>query len=867
MSSASTDAAGFPRPGAAAPATAAGHAARTGIADTPNPLPRPPGEAEALARAWAFPRGWRVLSEVNNTLIGPLFLGTALLFFLLAGVLGLLIRLQLVVPGNALLDAATYNQVFTMHGTVMMFLFAVPAVEAVGIILMPSMLGTRELPFPRLGAYAYYAYAVGGLVFFGSLFLGAAPDGGWFMYPPLTSREHSPGINTDMYLLGIGFIEISAIAGAIELTVGILCNRAPGMTLGRIPIFAWAMLVFAVMVLVAFPAVIVASLLLELERALGWPFFRPEAGGDPLLWQHLFWFFGHPEVYIIFLPAAGMVSMMVPAMARTPLVGHGLVVVALVGTAFLSFGLWVHHMYATGIPALSLSFFAAAGSAVAIPSGLQIFAWIATLAAGRLRLNEVPSLFVLGFLFIFTLGGLTGVMVAMTPFDWQAHDTYFIVAHLHYVLIGGMVFPLLGGLYYWAPTMGGRLSDRLGRWAFWLLFLGTNLAFFPMHLSGLIGMPRRIYTYPAGMGLELPNLLSTLGALCFGAGAAVVLADFVLHYRPSRAGGSPWGAGTLEWLPGGNWGLRSIPRIASRYPLWDRPALAEEVETGGHYLPGTATGRRESLVTSPTEAEPQYVGIVAGPGWAHVVAALATAAHFLLLTGSLYIPSLAAGVLAVAAMLWWLWHGTDHGPIVGRIAIGGGIVLPDYLSGPRNTSWWAMVVLMLADASVFACLAGTYLFLWLVNAAGLWPPPGLVPPWAGWAALSGLGWLGAAGVLWAARPGPGRRGGPWPHRAALLAALALLAGALCLDLWAQWRAGVRPDAHAYGATVFALLAWQGFHVATAALMLLYTVARSLVGRIDGVRRVTYDNTALFCGYTAAQGVAGAALLHGFPVLL
>ena len=396
-------------------------------------------------------------------------------------------RLQLAVPSNTFLSQETYNQIFTMHGTVMMFLFAVPVVEAMGILMLPQMLGARDLPFPRLGAFAFWAYFVGGMVFFGTLFFDLAPNGGWFMYPPLTSTQFSPGVGADFWLLGIGFIEISAIAGAIEIIVGVLRTRAPGMSLDKLPMFAWTMLIFAGMIVFAFPAVILATMLLELERAFGWPFFIAAKGGDPLLWQHLFWFFGHPEVYIIFLPAAGMVSMIVPTMARTPLVGYNLIVVALIATGFFSFGLWVHHMFTTGIPALSLSFFSAASMAVSLPSGIQIFAWIATIASGRLTL-ATPSLFVLGFIFIFTLGGLTGVMVAMVPFDWQAHDTYFVVAHLHYVLVGGMVFPLFAGIYYWAPAFSRRaLSERLGRWTFALMFVGFNVAFFPMHIC----RPRR----------------------------------------------------------------------------------------------------------------------------------------------------------------------------------------------------------------------------------------------------------------------------------------------------------------------------------------------------------------------------------------
>src|SRR5688572_8657065 len=391
------------------------------MADTasnyPNALPRPRREREDLATIWASPKSWRIVTDVNNTVIGCFYVGTAMLFFLLAGVLALLMRLQLAVPSNTFLSQETYNQIFTMHGTVMMFLFAVPVVEAIGIVLLPQMLGARDQPFPRLGAFAFWAYFVGGLVFFSTLFFDLAPSGGWFMYPPLTSSQFSPGLGADFWLLGIGFIEISAIAGAIEIIVGVLRTRAPGMTLDRMPVFAWTMLIFAGMIVFAFPAVILATMLLELERAFGWPFFIAAKGGDPLLWQHLFWFFGHPEVYIIFLPAAGMVSMIVPTMARVPLVGYRLVVIALIATGFFSFGLWVHHMFTTGIPTVALGFFSAASMAVAVPGGIQVFAWIATIATGRLRMTAA-SLFVIGFLLIFTLGGLTGVMVAMVPFDW-----------------------------------------------------------------------------------------------------------------------------------------------------------------------------------------------------------------------------------------------------------------------------------------------------------------------------------------------------------------------------------------------------------------------------------------------------------------
>ena len=376
-----------------------------------------PVSQDSLARlraAWAMPKRFGFFTEVNNTHVGVLYIATGLLFFLGAGVLALLMRIQLAWPNNTFLDADTYNQFFTMHGTVMMFLFAVPIVEAVAVLLLPSMLGTRDMPFPRLSSFGFWCYAIGGAMVFASLFFRIAPDGGWFMYPPLTGAKYSPGINTDVWVLGLGFVEISAVAAAVELIVGILKTRAPGMTLSRMPIFAWYMLVTAGMIMIGMPAVIAADILLELERAFGLPFYDATRGGDALLWQHLFWLFGHPEVYIIFLPAAGMVSMMLPSFARAPLVGHAWVVLAAVAVGFLSFGLWVHHMFTTGLPLLSLSFFSAASSAIAIPMGIQVFAWLATLWEGRPVLR-VPMLFILGFLVIFVIGGLTGVMVAAVP--------------------------------------------------------------------------------------------------------------------------------------------------------------------------------------------------------------------------------------------------------------------------------------------------------------------------------------------------------------------------------------------------------------------------------------------------------------------
>ncbi|MFL5576732.1 MAG: cytochrome c oxidase subunit I, partial [Gemmatimonadaceae bacterium] len=581
-----------------------------------------PEATERLEAAWAMPRRFGRLKEVNNTSIGVLYIATGFLFFLGAGVLALVMRLQLAFPGMTVLDAETYNQFFTMHGTVMMFLFAVPIVEAAAVLLLPSMVGARDMPFPRLSALGFWSYALGGVMVFASLFFGVAPDGGWFMYPPLTGARYSPGINTDVWILGLGFVEISAVAAAVELIVGILKTRAPGMTLGRMPIFGWYMLVTAGMIMIGMPTVIAADTLLELERAFGMPFYDATKGGDPLLWQHLFWLFGHPEVYIIFLPAAGMVSMMLPTFARTRLVGYDWVALAAMAVGFLSFGLWVHHMFATGLPLLSLSFFSAASSAIAIPMGVQVFAWLATLWDGRPVLRT-PMLFLLGFLCTFTIGGVTGVMVAAVPYDWQVHDSYFVVAHFHYVLIGGMLFPLFAAVYYWTPIVTGRLlSERLGQWAFWLMFVGFNAAFLPMHWTGLLGMPRRIYTYSSELGWNTLNLVSSVFSFVFAAGVLVVVYDFVRHLRTGeKAGRNPWNAPSLEWLAGlSNYGLRSLVPITSRYPLWEQEGLADAAQAGRGFLPDAPTREREAIVTSPVTAEPEQIIRLPGPGWTAFVA-------------------------------------------------------------------------------------------------------------------------------------------------------------------------------------------------------------------------------------------------------
>ncbi|MRV73619.1 cytochrome ubiquinol oxidase subunit I [Duganella sp. FT92W] len=832
----------------------------------PSRAQRPPDELAQLERAWRTPRGWRFFTTVNNTNIGRLYIGTALLFFVLAGVLALLMRLQLAQPGNTLLAPGTYNQVFTMHGTVMMFLFAIPVVEAFAVYLLPNMLGARDLPFPRLSAYAYWAYALGGIAFFCTLFAGVAPDGGWFMYPPLTGKAYSPGAGADFWLLGIGFIEISAIAGAIELIVGILFTRAPGMTLSRMPVYAWAMLVVGVMIVLAFPAVIAGTALLELERAWDWPFFIAERGGDPVMWQHLFWFFGHPEVYIIFLPAAGMVSTMLPALAGTRLAGRRAVIASLAVTGTVSFALWAHHMFAAGLGRPMAVLVSAASMVVALPASVQVAAWIATLWRGAPRWNA-PLLFIAGFLVLFTLGGLTGVMVAALPFDWQAHDTYFIVAHLHYVLIGGMLFPVFAAMYYWFPLLHGHcLPEQSARWIFGLMFGGFNLAFFPMHIVGLLGMPRRVYTYAGDLGWSGYNMASTIGALVFAAGVLWFCIDVVRTLRrPGREKGNPWRASTLEWLPAEDYGNRSIAQVYGEEPLWEQPSLAQEVAQGRHWLPGTATGRRETMVATWRDARPWYLLLLPGDSWWPPLAALGTAGFFLLLTVQQAVAAWLCGFAAIGAVLKWLWQ-LDRPPAMAAAQVADSVALP-VGGAPLGAhgrrawhAWWAMVILLVVDGAIFASFI--YVYLHVGGLLAVCPPPGAgLPDRAARLLACGLFGAASAAMVMAGRSrGVSGRGGMPPADAhasclplALWIALALLcavagiaAGVGGLD-WAP----VRSAWHA-GAAVLAAYAW--LHALLLAVLACYLWARAGAGLLTAESRASLDCCALAWHVTGAQGI-------------
>jgi cytochrome c oxidase subunit I len=608
--------------------------------------------AGRLTMIWRTPvglYGW--LTSVDHKAVGRRYIITAFLFLFLGGLLAVAMRLQLSGPERKLIGPDLYNQIFTMHGSTMMFLFAVPVMEAMAVYLVPLMVGTRNIAFPRLNAFSYWIYLFGGLFLWISFVVDIGPDVGWFAYVPLSGPQFSPGKRADTWAQMITFTEVAALAVAAEIITTVFKQRAPGMTLDRIPVFVWAMLVTAFLVLFAMPAVMFASSTLIMDRLIGTHFFNPAEGGDAILWQHLFWFFGHPEVYIIFLPATGMVSAILPTFARHRLVGYLPIVVSLIAIGFLSFGLWVHHMFVTGLPQLGAALFTASSMLIAVPSGVQIFCWLATLWEGKPKFCT-PLLFLIGFIVIFVIGGLTGVMVASVPLDTQVHDTYFVVAHLHYVLIGGAVFPLLAGIYYWFPKITGRLmSERLGTWNFWLAFIGFNLTFFPMHILGLMGMPRRVYTYQAEMGWQNLNVTATVGSIVLLVSFVVFLINVIWTLRAgAMAGDNPWDAGTLEWAttsPPPPYNFARIPVVANREPLW---ASREELSV----IAGLSVRRRELLVTGLTEAQPQVREASPDPSIWPLLSAIAVTILFI---WSIFTPwgVVWAAPLVAVGLIGWFW--------------------------------------------------------------------------------------------------------------------------------------------------------------------------------------------------------------------
>jgi cytochrome c oxidase subunit I+III len=818
-----------------------------------------------LAAIWGTGPGLQRLAAVNHSVIGLRFMATAFVFFAIGGVLGMLTRVQLATPFAAFMTPETYNQVFTVHGSVMLFLFAIPLVEGVAAYLTPKILGTRDLAFPRLTAYGYWCYLFGGTILTGALLAGVAPDTGWFMYTPLSSNVYTPGMNADVWLLGVTFVEISALTLAVEIIVSILKIRAPGMSLDRMPIFGWYMLITALMMVAAFPPLILGSILLEVERAFHLPFFDPTRGGDPLLWQHLFWLFGHPDVYIIFLPMAGVLSTIIPVLAGEPLVGYRAIVVAIIALAFVSFGIWVHHMFTVGIPHLALAFFSASSAIVAVPTAVQIFAWLATLAHGRPAWN-VPMLYVFGFFFIFAIGGLTGVMLAMVPFDWQAHDTYFVVAHMHYVVAGALAFPMLAALYYWLPLLTGRMAThQLSIPAFWLVFVGFNLTFFLMHLTGLRGMPRRIYTYSGDEGWNWLNLLSSVGGFIMTIGFALVAIDLLTQLRYGRrARRDPWKAESLEWampIPPAPYNFASIAHVGAGPDRTAPEGLAPSLARGDGYLGFVRNGWQETLGVHMTSGAPEQLIVLSRSSYLPLYTALATGVAVLAMLFRFYFLAMAAA-LVVAGLFLLAGHSAGLNRDYGPLPVGRGVSVAPHTELTGSPPWWALIFTVIADGTLFTSLLFGTLYLWI--SAPNWPPAQTFRPNLGLAVAAVVALVVAAtaarGSLRSIDAGGMARG--WIGLAALglVAAIAVVVGLI---------GGIvpHPTEHALGATAAALLAYVAFHAGIGLLFLLSNLMRLEAGFLSSRRSTDLCLTRLWLDYTVVTGVIALGLVSALPALV
>jgi cytochrome c oxidase subunit I+III len=823
---------------------------------------------ERLEALWADPpgfTGW--FRSLQNDALGGRIMLTAFSFFLIAGVLALLMRLQLIRAENTFLGPDTFNGLFTMHGSTMMFLFAVPMLEGFAIYLLPLLLGNRELPFPRLGAFSFYTFLLGGILFFSSFLFNAVPDTGWFAYVPLSGPVFSPDLALDFWLLGLGVAEVAAIAAGVEIVIAIAAMRAPGMTLNRMPLLAWAYLVMAAAILFAFTTLLIGSLLLELDRKFGTRFFDPTAGGSSLLWQHLFWIFGHPEVYIQFIPATGMISMIVPVFVRRPIAGYSYIVMALVATGFVSFALWAHHMFTVGLPQVAMSFFSAASILIAIPAGVQIFSWLATIWEGR-PVWKTPFLYVLGFFFIFTLGGISGVMVGVAPFDWQVHDSYFVVAHFHYVLLGGVTFPIFAALSYWLPKFTGRLLDeRWGKIGFWLSFIGLNLTFFPMHIVGLLGMPRRVYTYEVGLGWDIYNLLSTIGSLILGLGVLVFVINVFRSVRGGeRAGNNPWGADSLEWAttsPPPNYGFAELPNVRSRHPLWAQADVFEEEGRTDRLLEGLAGWPltwRAALTTTPIEARPREVFRVAGPSiWPFV-----TAVGLILIFAAELFTQRALVVGGALVLLVGLigWHWPDDIPTTEReLEFEREHNMVVWPNGSPTVNRWAMGLLILLAAIALGNFLLSYFYLRIENAA--WPLDNIAPPNLLLPAISTLLVLAAAGAMrWA--QGAIRRDDPGALRTRL--GIAFLAGALALGLLV-YDFGQLPFSltlNAYASIYYLLGGFLMLLLGFGLAQNLFTMVGAWRGRYSAREHVGVEIGAMYWLAVALLWLAGAGVLFLTP---
>ena len=818
---------------------------------------------ERLEKTWETPRGWRgALSTVDHKTIGLRYLVTSMMFLVVGGIEALLMRSQLAVSGEHLLSAGTYNQLFSMHGVTMIFLYAAPVLSGFSNYLWPLMLGSRDMAYPRLNALSYWTYLVAGIFLYTSLPLGMMPNAGWFDYVPYASRAYNPGLNIDFYALTVLLLAVSTTVGSINFITTLFKTRAPGMSLNRLPIIVWGTLTASVSNVVALPALSAAAVMLFLDRRYGTRFYDASAGGHPLLWQHLFWMFGHPWVYIVVLPAMGIVSDALPTFCRRPLVGYTFVALATVTTAMLGFGVWLHHMFATGIPPLALAFFGGASILITIPSAVAVFSWIATLWYGR-PWYPAAMKFMLGFVALFVIGGVSGVMTAAVPFDWQLTDTYFVVAHLHYVLVGINVFPVAAGVYYWFPKFTGRhMDERLGTWNFWTMFVGANLVFFPMHIVGLMGMPRRVYTYPGGLGWDVYNLIETAGAFLFALGVLLLVVNAWRSRTHGRmAGANPWDAPTLEWSvpsPPPPYNFAVLPTIGSRHPLWEDRIGEGSARSQLGQGPVLADGR-ETFATTPLDAEP--AAVMRMPEDTLVPLCLAVSLGVVaygLLFSWLWLAVL--GVIATAACaIAWLWP--DEATAYAGVTSTPFGDLPVGASGRRSVGWWGMACLVVTESAFFAYLLFSYFYLASI-ASNPWPSevPRLGLPLVNTAILL----ASSVAVVSAER---GIRAGNIA-RLRIGVAMAIGLGILFVALQAveYGREKASPTHDAYGSLFYTITGFHGAHVFVGLVMLSVVLIRALRGHFAKGRHEATSNVALYWHFVDAVWLAVFTSLYVTPHL-
>ncbi len=612
-----------------------------------------PEHVEAPPAA-ALPGWMSWLTTVDHKRIGILYTVTGVVFFFVGGIEALFMRTQLIMPANNLINGDWFNQILTMHGTTMVFMAVMPINVGLGNYIIPIMLGAHDMAYPRLNAMSYWLFLFGSLLMMGSFLSGGAPDAGWFGYAPLTESQYATTRGIDFWVLGLLILGIGSMAGAFNFIVTIVKLRAPGLTFNRMPMFVWMTLITSFLVVFAFPSITAALILLLFDRYIGTSFYMVEQGGDPLLWQHLFWFFGHPEVYIMILPPMGIISDILPTFSRKPLFGYPVVVYSGVAIGFLGFSVWAHHMFAVGMGPIANAAFATTSMFIAVPTGVKIFNWIATLWGGALRLTSA-MLFAIGFVAMFIIGGISGIALAAPPLDFQATDTYFVVAHFHYVLFGGSIFGIFAGIYYWYPKMTGRiLSETLGKWHFWIMMLGFNITFFPQHYLGLAGMPRRIYTYAPGMGFDDWNMVSTIGAYMLGSSFLLFVWNVITTARRGeRSSADPWQGYSLEWAtssPPTDHNFVVVPTVQSRHPMWDQRNLVALVAgrgAGGGLPEANGDGHGNGRGNGESGAH----GEMTGAG-AHAVEEHHGGAHELNLPGPTAFPLiLALGVALMGAGL------------------------------------------------------------------------------------------------------------------------------------------------------------------------------------------------------------------------